>query len=115
VVGASVGASVGAGVAVGGISVAVGGTRVGGTRVAVSVGAGVKDGSAVAVGDIVFVGASVGDGMVVAVAGGFVATTMATRAVGGGEEGGGVSDAHAAKTHIKNKKKSERSTFALWR
>jgi len=81
---------------------------------AVSVGADVG-GEFVAVGASVFVGARVGAGMVVAVAGGFVATTMTTRAVGKGSAEGKGADAHAPKKNVRNKKKSERNTFACRR
>lgn len=79
------------------------------------VGASVALGSAVNVGKGVLDGAGVDDGMLVAVAGKFVATTTSRRVVG--DSGGsvvGAGCAHAARDSAKQKKKSERMPFALF-
>ncbi len=128
VVGGSVGATVGAPVGVSVVGIAVGsivavggngvnvfGTRVFVRRVNVCVGARVRVGSKVLVGTVVLDGARVGDGIVVCVAGGFVATRTTMRVVG--DACGvvtGVVCAHATNGSGMSKKKSERSTFALF-
>lgn len=116
------GITVGASVSVDGICVAVGGTRVGGifvggTRVGTVTLVGSDVGGNVAVaGWDVAEGAVVTDGIVVAVAGRFVATRTMTRVVGvcfGWLVGVVGSWAHAVIAQRNEKKKSERSTFAL--
>lgn len=116
-VGTRVGAVVGASVAVAGTLVAVGGTRVGGTFVAVLVGAAVCVASGVSVGTAVSVGKSVDKGIGVCVAGEFVATIMTTRVGRGVIVSSALSwlETHATKFPIRSKKKSERSAFAWQR
>lgn len=92
------------------------GTRVLGRRVNVCVGNSVRVGSAVAVGSSVLVDVLVGDGISVAVAGGFVATTWTMRVVGeGGGVGAIVSGAHAAAKLPRHKKTSEHQLFACFK
>ena len=98
-------------VAIAGIFVAVGGTCVG-VRVFVGSGSRVAVGGSVRVGDACCVAVAVGNAIVVGVAGRFVATPLAARAVRGGEGANDAACAHAASGNRTNKKKSERRTFA---
>lgn len=111
IVGALVGAMSGADVGTTGcvVGAVVAGTSVGESS---AVGAVVDKVSGVNCG--VLEGAGVGDGALVAVGGGFVATAITTRVVGegGGVVGAGVCESHAATITIRMKKKSERMPFA---